>query len=210
MPENEKKRRALLAAYEGERMRLARLGAQTDKEGIFAAPVFGDGPLSPRLMLIGEAPGAEEVAARRAFVGKAGRQLDKLLAQSGICRADIYITNAVKYRPVTVSEKSMRNRTPSSKEARDALELLGTEIGILRPAIIATLGNVPLGALLALAGEKRRAIGELHGQAVKLNVAGHETVLFPLYHPASVIYNRALLPTCENDARRLGKLISIA
>lgn len=197
--------RALREANDAERTRLGHMPHDAPG-GIYDRPVFGEGPTQPWLMLIGEAPGAQEVKEGHPFVGAAGRQLSELLEQADIDRRDVYITNVVKYRPVTVTERSMRNRTPGAPEIAKALPLLLLELELLRPACVATLGNVPLNATLALCGEGRRTIGDAHGSPLPMRLGGHAFQLFPLYHPASVIYNRALKPVCEQDARALGSL----
>ena len=66
--------------------------------------VYGQGPLNPELMLIGEAPGEQEALAGRPFIGKAGKNLDEMLERCGLTRAQIYIANAVKFRPVKQSK----------------------------------------------------------------------------------------------------------
>lgn len=194
----------LSALYQAER---ARILALPGAAGVYDAPVFGEGNPAPALLLIGEAPGAEEVKLGRPFVGKAGRQLDALLAQMGLPREALYVTNAVKYRPVSPSARGQRNRTPSLEEVRAGLPLLREELLLLRPRIIATLGNVPLAAMRLLAGQGKATVGACHGAAMEIALEGFETRLYPMYHPASCIYNRALLPVLEADAARLGSLL---
>lgn len=195
--------------YERERARLHELSLTDAPSGMHESPVFGQGPLRPFLVLIGEAPGAEETKAGRPFVGKAGRQLDELLKIARIPRQDVFITNAVKYRPVTVSERSVRNRTPNKEEIAASLPLLREELLLLRPACIATLGNVPLSAILTLSNKGKGTIGMLHGRPMDVTLGDMQTVLFPLYHPAGVIYNRSLLATCEEDAAQLGQIYAV-
>lgn len=195
--------------YEAERTRLLALCDTDAPAGMYDSPVFGEGPETPFLVLVGEAPGAEETKLSRAFVGKAGRQLDELLQVAGIPRDEVYITNAVKYRPVTVSARSMRNRTPGREEIQSSLPLLREELLLLRPRCIATLGNVPLFAVLSLFGQHKKVIGDAHGCALSAAMGEWNTTLFPLYHPASTIYNRALLPVCFTDAEALGKLYAV-
>ena len=84
----------LSALYAAERARL-HAAASRGRTGEYEAPVFGEGPLHPRLMLLGEAPGAEETRLGRPFVGKAGKNLNMLLALAGITRTCVYVTNAV-------------------------------------------------------------------------------------------------------------------
>ena len=194
----------LTERYEAERLRLLRMEAE-GPAGEYRSPVFGEGNPYPVALFVGEAPGAEETKQGRPFVGKAGRQLDALLGQAGIDRSAVYITNVVKYRPVVRSARSTRNRTPGPKEVAAALPLLGEELAAVLPQVVVTLGNVPLAAVLQLAGEPRQTIGAVHGRPLPLCLQGRALVLFPLYHPASGIYNRALVPVMERDVLALGE-----
>ena len=128
-PQSIQDRKALLTeAYRAERARLASLAASDTPQGDYAHPVFSDGSIDSVILLIGEAPGAEEALQGRPFVGKAGAQLTELMALMHIERTAIYITNVVKYRPVVRSAKSVRNRTPGKREVDAALPLLQQEI----------------------------------------------------------------------------------
>jgi DNA polymerase len=194
-------------AYQNERARLLALAAKDDPQGEYRWPVFGEGAHGSKILLIGEAPGAEETRMGRPFVGKAGKQLDALFCRFGVMREEAYITNAVKYRPVVRSEKTARNRTPQPAEVKSALPLLAREIELLRPSLILTLGNTPLKAVCTLAGIKPPVIGEVHGSALKMRIEGLELTLIPLYHPASGIYNRSLVEIMERDAAFVGEFV---
>ena len=122
---------ALCLLYTADRARLS--GLSTQDNGDYMNPVFGEGPLTPNLMLIGEAPGREEAAAGHPFVGKAGRQLNELLELAGIARGDVFVTNAVKFRPVKRGARSVANRTPTAKELASGEELLKSEIMAFHP-----------------------------------------------------------------------------
>lgn len=185
--------------YLAERERLSSIAAS---DGEYLRPVFGAGACPARLMLVGEAPGAQETEAGQPFVGKAGRQLDELLCLAQIERSEIFITNTVKYRPTN----GKKNRTPRMNEIEGGLPLLAREIAVCGAKVIATLGNVPLQALLLMHGHEKKMIGDMHGQAFAL---GHGRILFALYHPASVIYNPKLKPVLEEDIRALGELIRL-
>lgn len=195
----------LNSLYEAERERLLLLADADMPQGEYAMPVFGSGDPASGLVLIGEAPGAEETAQHTPFVGKAGKQLDELLKLADIPREMLFITNTVKYRPVVRSAKTTRNRTPGVQEVRQALPLLEQEMALLKPLMIVTLGNTPLGAVLALCGGEKATVGSLHGTPKACMLNGRQTVLFPLYHPASAIYNRALLLELEADAKKMGE-----
>ncbi|MPN47186.1 hypothetical protein SDC9_194787 [bioreactor metagenome] len=105
------------------------------------------------------------------------------------------------------SEKSTRNRTPLPAEVTASLPLLKTELLHLSPKLILTLGNTPLKAVFALAGEKPPIIGSAHGKIHTLLMEGVSFSLIPLYHPASGIYNRALVEVMEQDAAFVGSVM---
>ena len=167
--------------------------------------VFGEGDIKARIMLIGEAPGAEEIRLKRPFVGRAGKNLDMFLAVIGQKRETIYISNVVKYRPVRRSKKgTVANRSPNRKEIRAFSTLLMEEIRIIQPEIVVTLGNVPL---FAVTGDMTLKIGTVHAKTMPIDAEGHACTLFPLYHPASIIYNRALKAVYAEDLRVLAAYI---
>ncbi|MCD8214081.1 MAG: uracil-DNA glycosylase [Clostridiales bacterium] len=164
--------------------------------------IGGEGNLKPRLVLIGEAPGGEEEKQGRPFVGKAGKNLSEFLEILGLQRESIYITNVVKLRPVKISPKTGRasNRPPNKAEVEFFTPYLYRELEILRPEYAVTLGNF---ALRAVKKDKKAVIGELHGRS--LDQSGF--TLFPLYHPASIIYNRALKDTYIKDIEILKEIL---
>ena len=198
---------ALEEAYTQERTRLFSLASCDVPQGEYHNPVFGEGRPGSRILLIGEAPGAEETKFGHPFVGKAGKQLDALFCRFGVMREDAFITNVVKYRPVVRSPKSVKNRTPLPAEVKASLPLLKTEILHLSPKLILTLGNTPLKAVFALAGEKPPVIGSAHGKVQSIMIEGVPFLLIPLYHPASGIYNRALVAVMEEDAAYVGETV---
>lgn len=191
--------------YQKEQLRLAELAPDDSPAGEYAHPVFGIGDPSSSFMLIGEAPGAEETKQGVPFVGKAGKQLSELVGKMGLTREAFFVTNTVKYRPVVRSERSVRNRTPGPKEVAAALPLLKEEILLLQPKVILTLGNTPLKAILTLAALPLDTVGNLHGRMHPARIGSFAFSLFPLYHPASGIYNRSLIPVMEADAVAFGE-----
>lgn len=162
--------------------------------------VFGEGPRGARIMLIGEAPGEQEALLGRPFVGRAGKNLDGYIEATGLEREKMYITNTVKFRPTRISPAGrVVNRTPSKEEIALFLPFLEREIELVSPGIIVTLGNVPLRALIGADA----AIGEMHGRPISLK----GRTLFPMYHPASLIYNRSLGPVYTADMAKLADFI---
>jgi DNA polymerase len=161
--------------------------------------VPGDGVYGERMTLVGEAPGEREVQLLKPFVGKAGMNLDPLFEIVGIGREEVYITNVVKFRPVRISEKGrMSNRPPTGEEVALWAPWLVKELKIVKPKLVVTLGNTPLRALYS----KRATIGALHGQAIELPLM-EGVALFPLYHPASLIYNKKIREVFDEDLYKL-------
>ena len=167
-------------------------------EGEKKVLVYGDGDPTARVMMIGEAPGEQETLKGQPFVGKAGKNLDEFLALAGMDRRQLYVTNAVKFRPVRQSAAGRTvNRPPTQEEVRLFLPWLIREIDMVDPDCVITLGNVPLRALMG----RRAVIGELHGRFVE----GAGRRVYPMYHPASVIYNPALKTVYRDDILRFSE-----
>ncbi len=162
--------------------------------------VLGEGKSDrPALMLIGEAPGETEVLKRRPFVGKAGKNLDEFLSLARLKREEIFVSNTVKIRPMEKGPSGRsRNRAPNKEELSLFIPWLLREIDAVRPAALVTLGNVPLRALT----DGKTTIGACHGQWLESRAG---VPLFALYHPASVIYRRALAPVYEQDVLTLAQ-----
>ena len=186
----------LLALYAVERARLHAMACGNGPLGEYEAPVFGEGPMGPRLMLIGEAPGAEEAQFGHPFVGRAGKTLDALLDGAGIVR------------PINIKARSISNRPPTPKELRESLPVLERELLLVKPQLIATLGNTPLRAMFLLAGVDPVSIGDAHGRVWPLTICSMPFAVFPLYHPASVLYRPSLLPVLEMDVKHLGSILN--
>ena len=154
--------------------------------------VFGEGKHGAKVMMIGEAPGEQESLQGSPFVGKAGKNLDGFLQEANLKRSELYVTNTVKFRPTRISESGrIVNRPPTQEEIKLFLPWLLREIEMVNPRCIVTLGNVPLKALV----DRKSTIGDLHGQWI----SWHGRLLFPLYHPASVIYNPSIRSIYHED-----------
>lgn len=167
--------------------------------------VYGYGPKNAKVILIGEAPGKDEVKYGRPFVGKAGAVLDNILNKTGIKREELYITNVIKYRLMKEGSKKgcYKNRPATSEEINIMLQWLKEEIDLINPVLILTLGNVPLKALSILNNCGILKIGDCHGKPFYYEKATH----IPLYHPAGQIYNRDLKAVFEEDFKRVREFL---
>ena len=162
------------------------------------ALVYGEGFISsPPILLVGEAPGAQETLQKRPFVGQAGKNLDRFLQVAELPREDIYITNLVKVRPTKAESSGRRsNRPPNRGEIQAFLPWLLEECALIAPKLVVTLGNSALQAFLG----RDAIIGNLHGSIIE---RGTGAPLFALYHPAAIIYNRALADIYQEDLQKL-------
>ncbi len=160
--------------------------------------VFGDGNYNSGIAMIGEAPGKDEVTQGKPFVGLAGGKLKEFLDYIGLTREDLYVTNAIKYRLFKTNPKTNKksNRPAKIIEIKSSMPYLASEMKLLNPRLIITLGNVPLKAITATFNI---TIGDVHGTV--MDVGGLS--VFPLYHPASLIYNRSLEETYYKDLDKL-------
>jgi DNA polymerase len=151
--------------------------------------VPGDGPAAAEVVFVGEAPGASEDKQGRPFVGSAGRLLAELLADAGLERSDVYVTNVVKARPPG-------NRDPRKDEVAHHEPWLVAELEALAPRAVVPLGRH---ALAHFAPDLK--ISEAHGRPVERD----GRVVFPWYHPAAALHNQGLRETLRADAQALGR-----
>jgi len=161
--------------------------------------VFGSGNPDAELMFVGEAPGFHEDKQGLPFVGQAGKLLEKLLAGVGMTRADVYVANVLKCRPPG-------NRDPQPDEIEACESHLFRQIELIRPTIVATLGNF---ATKLLSG-RPLGITRVHGQEQETTLGGRKVLLYPLYHPAAALYTPAMLKVLESDFARLPELLGRA
>jgi len=146
--------------------------------------VFGEGSADAELVFVGEAPGAEEDATGRPFVGRAGELLSRMIAAMGLRRQDVYICNMLKCRPPG-------NRNPNPQEIECCWGFLVRQLQIIRPRVIVTLGNPATKGLL----QTSEGITQMRGHWQKLPDIGEGLAgidVMPTFHPAYVLrqYNQ--------------------
>jgi uracil-DNA glycosylase len=159
--------------------------------------VFGVGDPNADLMFVGEAPGFHEDKQGYPFVGQAGKLLDQLLRGIGLSREQVYIANVIKCRPPG-------NRDPQPDEIEACESHLFRQLELIRPKVVATLGNF---ATKLLSG-KPHGITRVHGRPQETTLRGRPVLLYPLYHPAAALYTPAMLRTLEDDFARLPGLLA--
>jgi uracil-DNA glycosylase len=154
--------------------------------------VFGDGNPDAELVFIGEAPGKNEDEQGKPFVGAAGKFLNEMLAGIGLKREDVYITNIVKYRPPN-------NRDPLPEEKAAFLPFLRSQLDVIKPKLVVTLGRHSMDSLLP-----GLQISKVHGQPKRYT----GQVYLPLFHPAAALYNGGMRQTLIEDFERIPKVLA--
>ena len=151
--------------------------------------VFGEGPETARLVLVGEQPGDEEDLAGRPFVGPAGRLLRRALADAGIDEGAVYVTNAVKHFKWVAKGKKRIHSKPSGREIRACKPWLDAELEALEAEVIVALGATAAQALLGPSFKITQHLGEVLPFE-------RESVVVPALHPSAV------LRSPDEEARR--------
>lgn len=150
---------------------LHKLGTQT---------VFGEGPRSAQLMLVGEQPGDKEDLAGEPFVGPAGRLLDKALATAGIARGDVYVTNVVKHFKWEARGKRRIHKKPNLSEITACKPWLEAELRVVKPRAVVCLGATAAQALLG----KQFTVTRHRGEFVESDLA---ELVSATIHPSSIL-----------------------
>jgi len=184
----------------------------------------GRGAEDATVMLVAEAPGQTEIKTQIPFSGQAGKGLDKALERIDLHREDIYMTSVVRCRPYSVKKrtnkngeekKSYPNRTPNKTEIKLFAPFLDFEIMHIAPKVIVTLGNSAMNRLLG----NQYTVSNYHGQTLQQPIyklskdrknyekTKENYYIYPMYHPAAILYNRDLEKTIDQDWDNLSKLI---
>jgi uracil-DNA glycosylase family 4 len=152
--------------------------------------VFGSGNPGARLMLVGEAPGAEEDEQGMPFVGKAGQLLTKIIEAIDLKRSDVYIANILKCRPPS-------NRNPEEDEMKTCIPFLEKQIKIIAPEIVCTLGNIATRAMLATDMGITKLRGRFHERS--------GLKVMPTYHPSYLLRDQSKKRETWEDMKKVKK-----
>jgi DNA polymerase len=150
--------------------------------------VFGEGNPKAQIVVIGEAPGAEEDAQGRPFVGRSGKLLDKILEAIGFSREDVFICNIIKCRPP-------ENRNPNLDEIQSCMPWLKTQLQLIKPKILLLLGRVAANTVL----DNRQSMANMRGRILRWN--GYDVIV--TYHPAALLRNPNWKRHCWEDVKML-------
>jgi uracil-DNA glycosylase family 4 len=174
--------------------------------------VFGAGSPDAAVLFIGEAPGKNEDQQGLPFVGAAGKFLNEMLEMVDLKRADVYITNIVKYRPPN-------NRDPLPNEKAAFLPYLQAQLEVIQPKIVVTLGRHSMNCFLPdlqiskIHGQPKRIRINMRRQAERIGQGetgaspeatnGMPIVILPLFHPAAALYNGSMRQTLIDDFAKI-------
>ncbi|MCL4404451.1 MAG: NUDIX domain-containing protein [Candidatus Marsarchaeota archaeon] len=152
--------------------------------------VKGEGPSNARIMVVGQAPGANEDATGRPFVGRAGKLLDSLLRSAGIMRKKAYITSVVQFFPYG-------NRMPTDHEVELCKPFLKEQISVIKPKLIITLGSLSSEVLCGV-----KSIKSNHGTVTEIGGIKY----FSTLHPAAAVRIKTNMPIIKGDFEKLKPL----
>lgn len=158
-------------------------------------PVFGTGNVRPRLVMMGEAPGADEDRLGEPFVGASGQLLDKIIAAMKLKREDVYILNSVKCRPP-------QNRTPTDSECQNCRSFWEGQLELLQPEVVVCLGSVASKTLL----QTVKPVGQLRGTVHEYR--GAKVVV--TYHPSYLLRTESAKRQTWDDMKVVMNLLGLA
>lgn len=162
-----------------------------------ASTVFGDGSATARIVIIGEAPGADEDRIGRPFVGRCGKLLDKMLAAIDVKREDCFITNVLPWRPPG-------NRTPTDEEIAICLPFLKRQLELIKPDYMLLLGGIALKTVMDTAD----TISRTRGKWLEYNITSETTAqVLATYHPSYLLRSCAQKSKVWADLLRLKQKI---
>jgi len=162
------------------------------KKGKSGKAVPGEGNADADIVFLGEAPGRNEAASGRPFIGRSGKLLRGMIRESGFTEEDVYITSPVKYLP--------DRGTPTKKDIRHGRMHLAKQLAVIEPKIIVLLGATAVYAMF----EKVLPVMKEHGKIVEKDGCRYLITI----HPAAVLRFPKYAPIMEEDFRKLKKLIA--
>jgi len=180
--------------------------------------VPGEGSLDPVLVMVSEAPGRVEAAVGHPFQGPAGTELNRWLGELNLTRDQIYLTGAVRSRPVKLGATGRKSdRRPTRAEVEASAPWLDAELAQLQGHLLVPLGNTGLQRLLG----PQAKISAVHGQVIKapirqwsvqdqrFGLSRSDYSIFPLYHPSYSRRFKKILPTVEADLAALKRYLQV-
>jgi len=161
------------------------------REGKIGVAVPGEGNPDADIVFIGEAPGKQEAASGRPFIGRSGKVLRALIQEAGLKEQDVFITSPVKYLPEYV--------TPTLADIEHGRTHLYKQFAVIKPKVVVLLGNTAAIAVL----EQKFSIAKDHGKVIE-----RDSITYLItYHPAAPLYNPPIKKDLIKDFKKLKKII---
>ena len=157
-----------------------------------ASTILGEGSIEAKIMLIGEAPGADEDRIGRPFVGRCGQLLDKMLCSISLNREECYITNVLPWRPPG-------NRTPTDEELAVCLPFVKRQIELIKPDFILLLGKIALKSVL----DTPESVSRVRGKWFEYDVEDKKIQVLATFHPSYLLRSTAQKSKTWVDLLRL-------
>ncbi len=158
--------------------------------------VFGEGNPEAEIYFLGEAPGFYEDQQGRPFVGAAGKLLNQALDTINLKRNQVYISNVVRFRPPN-------NRDPLPEEINAFSAYVDSEIEIINPKLIVTLGRFSMGKFLP--NEK---ISQIHGKPRRVQYKNKDILIIPMFHPAAALRSEEIMEKFKEDFKRIPDILN--
>ncbi|GAY72204.1 uracil-DNA glycosylase [Lentilactobacillus kosonis] len=190
---------------------------QTEKFTNLEGFVAGEGGSNPKILLLGEAPGAKEIELGHPFQGPSGKELDRWLDSLSLTREDVYIFGVVSARPFRVGKSGLKSdRRPNNAEVKAFAPMFDYELSQFKNKLLVTMGNASLQRLLG----KTAKVGDLHGRIMHESVQKYNEVtdrfewtetkydIFPLYHPSYSKRFKAMKSVVDEDSTKLREYLA--
>ncbi len=164
--------------------------------------VPGSGNPKTRVVFVGEAPGREEDLQGEPFVGNAGKLLTEMLAKIGLQRKDVFICNVLKCRPPN-------NRDPLPEEIAACGDYLRRQLDAIKPDVIVCLGRFAAKFIFDMFNLEFTSISRVRGKVFEAERWGKKVKIFPIYHPAAILYRPQLREEYEEMFRKIAELLKL-
>ena len=159
-------------------------------------PVCGFGRPSPKMMLVGEAPGSKEDDAGKPFVGRSGKVLTLALEIAGVKSHDVYLTNSVRCRPKV-------GRTPKVSEIKTCSSFLRLELETIRPRLVVPMGNSAIQSISTILNRKLGRISEVNDKVFHCG----KYYIIPQYHPSAILRNPKKMEMFKDSFARIAAFL---
>lgn len=156
-------------------------------------PVCGFGNVTPKIMIVGEAPGSKEDETGKPFVGRSGKVLSMALQKAGVRSHEVYLTNSVRCRPKI-------GRTPKISEIKSCSTYLRYEIEIIRPRLVVPMGNSAVHSLSTILDRKLGRVSEVNDRVFYCD----KFYMIPQYHPSAILRNPKRAEMFKDSFSRIG------